>query len=134
LTFVNKYGIIINEKGGTEMKWYIIAGIILTGLILQGYTTRTCCPGSYYMPASRYYVQAQATPQQGGNPPAQQPQTNPGARQGTNPAQGCPIQWQVTGAVPTGNGGAIQFGFNSNGQWSVNFSFGGQVGTGQSAS
>ena len=116
------------------MKWYIIAGIILTGLILQGYTTRTCYQGGYYMPVSRCYdyVQTQAAQQQN-NPQAQQPQTNPAARQGVNPAQGCPIQWQFVGAAPTGNGGVVQFGVNSNGQWTVNFSFGGQMGGGQSA-
>lgn len=107
------------------MKWYVIVGLIISGLLLQGWGVRGNCPTR--VPASRpinYYLQAQAT----------QPQTNPSARAGTNPAQGCPIQWQFTGAAPTGNGGVVQFGFNSAGQWSVSFSFGGQVQTTPTAS
>lgn len=115
------------------MKWYLIVGLVICGILLQGWgVPQGSNPGN--MPV--YYYQTQQNngqqDQQG-----QQGQQNPNATGGANPAAGCPIQTQITadssgnvqvaGAAPLGNNGQIQFVFGSNGQWAVQINFGGMT-------
>lgn len=94
------------------MKWYLIAGLVIAGIILQGAGYQGFNQGPGNMPV--YYALNQHNGEQGQQQQGQQGQTNPPARQGAGGMPGC-ANITVSGQQQLPGGGAVAWQINNQG-------------------